>query len=304
MSGRSAAYPASKYLSGTGVANNAQVARTRALSNLTTGFELELTTATERGGSNRLAASRYANLASVRTIIQGESSRMVRGIRVADTWENPETHVAHALAVLSRKQAAANLRSEIQRMDDMINTYLQRSHTDSDVLHKIRDAQLALNSQVARGAYERSLRVVDVDGQGVAPRWEIQTLDDNLEGLFKLVRVQAKLPDNADPRLSEYVQQALGNAGFLVDVGANADFILDTNLSMQDLGYQNNWQWMRGVLSVKLREREGNVERGSYQWAIKAAGSSVADAQDRIVRQVGVLLNRELRDVIVRIASH
>lgn len=297
LTGRSDAYPVAEYLTGTGVANSLAVARQRARSNLSKVFEVEIDSGTRNAGP-------YANAAMAKDIIKDHDKKVIQGIRIAETWKNPETHVAHALAVLSRKQAADNLRAEITRLDDSTDIWLQRSHADADVLHKIRYAQLALNAQVARGAYDRSLRAVSVNKQGVKPRWELSLLNDNLDGLVKLVRVQPQVPNDADPRLIEQVERALAHAGFLVDAGKDADFVLDTRLNFQDLGFRDNWQWQRGVLSVVLKQREGNTVRGSYQWSIKAAGSSADDARERIVKQVGILLNKELRDVIVRIATH
>jgi hypothetical protein len=295
--GRSSEFPPARYLTGTGVANNVSAASQRAQANLTKVFEVEIDSGTGNGG-------KYANAAMAKGIIKGHDTKVNHGIRIAETWVNPDTHVAHALAVLSRKQAADNLRAEITDLDDNTDIWLQRSHADADVLHKIRYAQLALNSQVARSAYDRSLRAVAVNGQGMKPRFELSLLNDNLDSLLKLVRVQPQVPADADPRLIEAAEQALAHAGFLVGAGKEADFILDTRLNMENLGFRDNWQWQRGVLSVVLKERQGNKVRGSYQWAIKAAGSSADDARERIVKQVGILLKKELRDVIVRIATH
>jgi len=302
ISGQSKAYPASEFLSGTGVASDMKAARERARDNLAKVFEIEVESAD--GAKGQAAASEYANMGSVRGLFRSQSGYVMRGLRIAETWENPETHVAHALAVLSRKEAASNLRTEIQRLDETTDSYLQRSHSDRDVLHKIRDAQFAIDVQVARIAYEHSLRIIAPSDVGIARRWRMKDLNDNITGLLKLVQVQAVLPANSDPRLTQDVENALSGAGFLVAVGGKADFLLDTNLAMQDLGYQGSWNWVKAVLSVTLKERKTNVVRGSYQWTIKAAGTSSADARDRVMGQIGILLNKELRDVIVRIATH
>jgi hypothetical protein len=302
INGQSKAYPASEFLSGTGVAGTMKAARQRARDNLSKVFEIEVESS--GGAKGHPMASKYANMGSVRGLFRSQAGQVMQGLRIAETWENPKTHVAHALAVLSRKKAASNLRTEILRLDETTDSYLQRSHSDRDVLHKIRDAQFAVDVQVARIAYEHSLRVIDPNNAGIARRWRMKDLNDNITGLLKLVRVQAVLPANSDQRLTQDVENALGAAGFLVQVGKSADFLLDTNLSLQDLGYQGNWNWVKAVLSVTLKERKSSVVRGSYQWTIKAAGTSATDARNRVMGQIGILLNRELRDVIMRIATH
>jgi hypothetical protein len=77
---------------------------------------------------------------------------------------------------------------------------------------------------------------------------------------------------------------------------------LHARLQFENLGYKDKWHWSRGVLMVRLNERASGKERGSVSWAIKASGHSNADAEQRIATKVDALLDRQLRDTVVRFA--
>ena len=103
--------------------------------------------------------------------IATRTDQIVRGIQIAELWQDPVTKTAYALAVLPRLPAATSLRQEIERPDGATRTYLDQARASDDLFIKIGAASHALDAQLERQAYQKSLKIVDLTGRGVEPEW-------------------------------------------------------------------------------------------------------------------------------------
>ena len=304
--GRSKNFPADRYLTGMGTASELDTAKVRARASLakTVAINIEdvkeaVSRETGKSGSPVLT---YVNEARVNQLITNRTKQVLTGARIGETWQGPETKAHYALAVLPRLQAANNLKQEISRLDRATGGYVRRSKSEGDILKKVRAASIALDAQVARLGYERTLRRVN-DSEAVAPsQWEIAGLRSDLERLLFRVRVVPQVADDTTGSLGTSTRAALSKSGFQLSDSATAEFILNAGLKFENLGYKDKWYWSRGVLTVKLSERASGKERGSVSWAIKASGQSNADAEQRIATKADALLDRQLRDTVIRFA--
>ena len=185
----------------------------------------------------------------------------------------------------------------------MLFRSVKRARGEGDILRKVRSASLALDEQVARQAYQRTLRVVDRSGRGAPSPWDVAKLGSDLERLLRRVRITPQVISDTTGSLKTSVSSALASSGFGVEEGKQAEFVLDAKLDLEDIGYRDGWYWTRGVLEITLRERAGNRIRGSVRWAIKAAGTSTGDAKQRIATKADSLLKREIKSSIIKFAT-
>ena len=201
--------------------------------------------------------------------------------------------------MLPRLPAATSLRQEIERLDGATRTYLDQARASDDLFIKIGAASHALDAQLERQAYQKSLKIVDLTGRGVEPEWNSAKLAADLADLLKRVRVATRVPPQAPPGFGEIVNGAVAAAGFMIETGDKPDFVLDADLTLQDLGLQEGWYWQRGTLEVRLTEAATNRVRGSQRWPIKTSARDKASSQSRALDEADKILKQDLRATIV-----
>lgn len=304
-SGDSKKYPGSRYFTGFGTSTDLDAAKSRARSNLTDQFLVKATEAAKAEAialrSENSQAASLVNSRRVHSIIKRRTDKIIVGSRIGGTWRGPKTKNHYALAVLARGQVTGSLRNEINRLDRATATYVKRSKRGDDVLRQIHAASIALDAQIARGAFQRILGETHKDAP--ASTWQIANLGAVLDALLKRVRITPQVVDDTTGTLLTSVQGALSAAGFRVSADDTAEFILDVNLALEDTGIRDNWYWSRGVLKLTLTERISGRSRGSISWVIKAAGRSNSDAEQRIAEKSDSLLKRQIRTSIIKLAT-
>jgi hypothetical protein len=304
--GKSKNFPPDRYLTGMGTAPALDTAKARARASLAKTVSINIGDVKEevsrQAGKDGSRVLPYVNEARVNQLITNRSTQVLTGTRIGETWQGPETKAHYVLAVLPRLQAGNNLKQEIARLDRATGEYVRRSKGEGDILKRVRAASIALDAQVARLGYERTLHRVSGREAAAASQWNIVGLSGDLERLLRRVRIAPQVADDSTGSLGTSTSTALSKSGFQVSDGESAEFILNARLKFENLGYKDKWHWSRGVLTVKLSERASGRERGSVSWAIKASGHSIADAEQRIATKVDTLLNRQLRDTIIRFA--
>lgn len=305
--GTSRQYAAGQYLLGRGAGNSTDQAQERARADLAKIFEVSVVAEGEdvqtysQEGADANATGQYEQRSAQR--ITTRTDQIVRGIRIAELWQDPETKTYHGLAVLPRLQASASLREEIGKLDDATGRYIEQSRAVRDVFAKIGAASRALELQAERAGYQKSLKVVDPTGRGVEVKWSTARLRADLDELLKRVRIAPHAAPGSDPELGPLIRGALATAGFLAETGESPDYLLEAALRLDNLGLQDGWYWQRGSVEVTLIESPANRVRGSKRWPIKASGRSSTDARRRALERADALLKKQLRDTLVGFAA-
>lgn len=303
VNGTSKQYQSEQYLIGRGQAAAPEEAKDRARADLAKIFEVSVAVdsedvqsfsqKTEGKAEDKKTAGDYSAQASRRVVTR--TDQIIQGIQIVELWQDPVTKTQHALAVLPRLQAGTGLRQEIERLDAATRKYLEQARASSDMLIKIGAANQALEAQIERAAYQKSLRVVDPTGRGTESEWNTAKLNADLTELLKRVRVAPRMAPGGPEGLSTVVSGALAAAGFLIETGEKPDYILHAKLPLEDLGLQQGWYWQRGVLEVTLTEVATSRVRGNKRWDIKVSAQQQETARQRALDQAGTILKKELR---------
>jgi hypothetical protein len=304
VSGTSSRYPDAQYLSGRGQAATVDEARDRARADLAKIFEVAIAVTSEdiqTYSAKDKAPGQYEAQSTRR--IATRTDQIVSGIQIAELWQDPVTKTQHSLAVLQRLPAATSLRHEIERLDGATRRHLDQARAADDLFVKIGAASRALDAQGERQAYQKSLKIVDPTGRGAEPEWNTAKLGADLADLLKRVRVATRVSPQAAPGFAEIVNGAVAAAGFLIETGDKPDFVLDADLTLQDLGLQEGWYWQRGTLEVRLTETATNRARGSQRWPIKTSARDRASSRSRALDEADRILKKELRGTVVGFAT-
>jgi hypothetical protein len=226
----------------------------------------------------------------------------VRGVQIAEAWQDPQTKSHHALAILPRLQAAMGLRQEVERLDAATRGYVAQARSSQDLLAQVAAAARGHDTQRERDGIQRALQVVDVTGRGVEPEFNSGQLAADLDALLKRVRMKPQAAPGSQDGLERMLSAALSSAGFVPDTGGSAPFVLVGSLQLDDLGLIEGWFWMRGTLEVHLTEAAGGKVRGNKRWEIKTSSPQKATAQRRALDEADAVLKKELRPTILRFA--
>ena len=302
VNGKSAKYPDNQYLVGRGQADTQEDARNRARADLAKILEVgvsakstDVTSFTSEGGGK--TESQVSRNVVTRT------DQIVRGIQIPEIWQDPKSKSTYALAVLSRAQASAGLRADIDRLDSATRGYIAQARGAPDLLVQVASAAKAYDSQRERDAVQRTLQVVDVTGQGVPSEQNSGQLAADLSALLKRLHMKPQAAAGSQDGLERMLSAALSQAGFVPEAGADAPYVLLGSLQLDDLGLINGWYWMRGTLEVQLTETGSGKVRGNKRWEIKTSSPQKATAQRRTLDEVDATLKRELRPAILGFAT-
>jgi len=300
IAGDSAQYKSAQYLIGRGQAATQEEARDRARADLAKIFQVAVTAESEDVQKFKTVPAgpgQYESQASRR--ITTHTDQVIRGIQIAELWQDPATKNYHALAVLPRLQTAASLRQQISQLDEATGNHIEQSRKNSDLFLKIAAANLALEAQQERDALQKSLQVVDITGRGLESQWNSAKLKSDLDGLLKRVRIASQVASDSTPGLAEVVAGALAKAGFMIETGQNPDFVLQAKMDLADLGFKEGWYWQRGILEIALSETATGRVRGTRRWTVKSNAPDKESAAQRALNQADTILKQELRTTII-----
>jgi len=305
VTGNSAKYPDNRFLVGRGQADSLEDARNRARADLAKVFQVavsaetsdvtQFASTTEGGGQGKTESQVTRNIVT-------RTDQIVRGIQIAEAWQDPRSKAHHALATLPRLQAAMGLRQDVERLDAATRGHVNQARNAQDLLAQVASASRAHDTQRERDAVQRALQVVDVTGRGVDPEFNSGQLASDLAALLKRVRMKPQAAPGSQDSLERMLSAALSAAGFVPEAGGSAPYVLLGSLQLDDLGVIDGWYWMRGTLEVQLAETSSGKVRGNKRWEIKTSSAQKTTAQRRALDEADAVLRKELRPTILRFA--
>ncbi|MGH8402412.1 MAG: LPP20 family lipoprotein, partial [Gammaproteobacteria bacterium] len=155
VSGQSTKYSSSAYLLGRGQSDDPAIARDRARADLAKIFSVKISEQTRDVSSySNSAGARSQNKLDVSRNISTRTDEILRGVEIADTWQDPVTRQYYALAVLPRFKADAALRQQIADLDASTQAYMNQAQGSNDLFVKIAGATRVVSAQTTRAALQ------------------------------------------------------------------------------------------------------------------------------------------------------
>lgn len=297
-------YPGSMHLTGRGAGSTAEEAQNRARGDLATIFEVRIevvnqnTTNVAQSGKNE-QVDRFSSQQ-----VSAKTDKVISGINIAEVWRDPVTQDFHALAVLPRAQASASLREELTKIDNDLNQQMKAAQSADDPLLKIGALSQALQSSINREGFQATLKIIDPSGRGVPTSISQAAVQKQLGDTLKKIRIAPEIVEDAGIReFASIIKGGLAAAGFLANNTSNADLVLESKLSLSDLGRVDGWHWMRATVEVSLVEKESRRVRGSKTWPVKASAKDTKTVRSRTLIEIEKLLKEELRATIIEFAA-
>ena len=304
VGGNARKYPNDMYVVGRGVGSTAQEAQMRARGEVAQVFVVTVAVDT----TSLIEVNKVGGKEQVRKTesqqVSAKSEKVLSGVEIAESWRDPATMDFHALAVLEKAKAAAGLRDEIAKVDAAVKLELETAKNSTDALLKLGAMQRAFDTVVNREAFQASLKVIDPSGRGVEAPITQAVLRVQMGDILRKVKIFPQVDEDDDAKeFFGLLKGGVGNAGFLAQGIGKADLILIGKLSLNDIGMQQGWHWVRANVEISLVEKESGRVRGSKIWPLKASGKDPKTARARVMKDIEKMFKEELRPAIVEFAS-
>lgn len=304
INGEALLYPNSHYVVASGSASSAELARDRALANLTKVFELHIRESSiTRQEVQSLKQDGNEIVSSTQSLSQQiniSTSKIIDGARVAEQWHNPLDLTYHAFAVLDRQQAGNNIRGEIDRLDKETGFELQQAGNKPDPLQKVAAYQRVLDLQDQRDSLQKTLKVIDLSGRGAESQWNRAELRQRLEKSINQLSMRAEILQDPLGGLDKLLRGAMAHAGFVE--AATPGYTLSAGLSTQPPVYDQGWHWLRATLTLRLKSADGRVQ-GNKTWPLKVSATSQTQLNERMKTAIEKKLKQELKATLLGFAA-
>ena len=305
VSAESSNYPNSQYVVASGSASNPERAKDRALANLSKVFELRIRessiTRQDTHVSIKNGAESVNKSQRINQNINIKTNKIIDGARVAEQWKSADL-TYYALAVLDRHQAGNNIRGEMSRLDKETNFELNSVETKSNPLQKVAVYQRVLDLQNKRVALQKTLKVIDLSGQGAKSKWNRAELSALLEASLSALNMKPEILQDAVGGLDKLLKGAMSKSGFPESSNTSNSYTLSAGLELQSPIEREGWYWLRGTLTLRLASVDGNV-LGNKTWPLKVSSSSKQPLNQRMKASVEKILNQQLKATLLGFAS-
>jgi hypothetical protein len=139
------------------------------------------------------------------------------------------------------------------------------------------------------------LQAID-HGNGVAERWSMAQLRNDLQEVLNRIRIQPAVPSDAE--LLKVLAGNLAVAGFLVQEGERPDLVLSATLELTPIEWREGWFWQRATLVLALRDAAG-PELGSTRLPFKTSATEREAVLGRLYNDIDAKLKQDLRATLL-----
>ena len=246
-------WPRATYLTGVGSADERGVAEDRARAEIARVFTARvssaLTATTSESTTRTGSATAIADRTAVTEETRSTTDKVLEGVEIAETWQDPQTQKVYALAVLERAQAAKRLDARLEEIEQGARP-LRARLAEEDKAVALAAALRLLRLEQDRRAVEKDLHIVEPDRPAHPSPPEAAARE-----LLAKLSVRLTITGDDHGLVKTALGSALGTLGLsLAAAAARPDLVGDATISRQDLGVRDGWHWSRATVAVVLRD--------------------------------------------------
>jgi hypothetical protein len=293
-------YPNQRYLVGHGMGEHLAVAKQRARAELAKVFSVKV----QETSSDRQLVSEVAGEQSMERkaerFVNTQTSEVLQGVQVAETWRDPNEDMYHALVILDRFNASEQLRKEIGALDEETAEQVETAQAAQDLLRTAAAAHHAYQAQVKRTALQEKLRVIDPAGQGVTAPVSLAKMRADFEEVVGRIRIMA---ESDDDKLQGVLSGGLSKAGFNSDMSKAPHYILKGTLDRTSVTKREGVYWLQGAVDLQLQDHVmGNQVVGTERWDFKITATDRDLVEKRLYDKLQQLNSENMRNTVLGFA--
>jgi hypothetical protein len=297
--GENTKYQEHLYLMGHGVSASLDRAKQQAFQDLADAYNVQLQVYLNAAiGEDE--KQQQANVIAVSATQRELYNRRIRGHQqIAETWRDPHSDAYHVLAVIDRVKAGKELANELYQIDQQVQRVVEKAEQDTDVLQRIAIANLAVDKFQQRDELHTAVKVLLPTTVVTSSEWSAEKIQSRISGWLSEVKIMPVLNQN-DPKLFDALVGGVSKAGFIVDYGANPDYILKASFQKGEIKWKDGIYTMDGNLRLELWDGQSKGQvRGATEWPIAVTAMEREQLADAVADAVSSANEKRLRDTLV-----
>ena len=191
--------------------------------------------------------------------------------------------------MLNRLQAGNSLRSKIAEADRKILHLAASAKSSSDPLRVIKYLKQAVREAVLRETYNMELRVVDLQGKGIATGTRLQELRTELAGVLnETFSLGIEVAGPYQNQIKQALTEALTRSGYVINSDpSKAVVVIRGNVRITPSAIVHpKWKYVRWAAAFQMIDRINDKIFGSISVAGKEGHLTESEAEKKAVRTV------------------
>jgi len=297
--GESTKYQEHLYLMGHGVSASLDKAKQQSLQDLSDAYNVQLQVymkSTLHSAQTNQPVDAGAMAAAQKTLYR---DRISTNQQIAEIWQDPDSDAYHVLSVVDRVKAGKNLSNDIYEIDLKIQRAMDKAEQESDVLQRIAIASFGIDKFQQRETLQIAVNVLMPTAAVGASEWNEKRIQSRISSWLSEVKIMPVLIQN-NPKLFEALVGGVGKAGFIVDYGANPDYILKASFQQGQIKWKDGVYTLDGNLRLELWDGESKGQvRGVADWPIAVTAMERDQLADALANAVTNANESKLKDALV-----
>ncbi|HBA61576.1 MAG TPA: hypothetical protein DCZ92_12330 [Elusimicrobia bacterium] len=292
--GESAQYPRARYLTGVGYADDLPSAQDRARGEISRVFSTLVSVKTAVTASEQTSSQdgRTSSSSSqdVTQAVRSDSSKVLEGVEIAQSWRDPDTGRYYSLAVMERSKAKAALNGKLEELDARAAGLNAALPAAADKLAKAKAGLKLISLFKARESLTADLRVLEPGGS-FEPAYDLNGMRRAAAAAVAGLDVEVLMSGDVSAPATAEIIKTLNTMGIQAKAGTGAaDVVVDcaaTFESLSDPDPRSRWKWWRGSAVISLKDAAASKIFLSFEVSVKEAASSPYEAKQKTEVSLG-----------------
>jgi hypothetical protein len=294
-------YPASGYLSATGLGLSEGEAKNQAVAGLSRIFESTVMSETldrvrtmariTEGGTDEATEQRLESRVRVVSGVE------LKGVEIAKTWRENGTY--YATAVLEKQKARDNWLRDIKDIDRRIKGRLKGLDRLPGRLLRYKSLKAVSDLWIEREAVWSRVRVLGFS-QAVSSPYDINSVFQKLPEIKSSMPVFLDISGKEASLVGESLAEALGRAGFVVtDSPGGAAVVVEGRVEVAAVDIEHpEWKYARAGVSLSVLDADAGLSVGEVSVEKRSSHLNYEEAAARALRKVAARIAGELVDYL------
>ncbi len=303
VNGSAELYPSELYIVGMGSGDERSDAETRARAAVSAVFSVHVSAQTAittaqtevtEGGKTRFSATQ-----AVVQDAKSTTDRVLEGVAIAESWQDPTTKRIYALAVLNRKKAAVVLRDKLGDLETAVKPQVVQLAKATEPLRRagagFRIQALAKN----RDNLIADLRVIQ-PGADTAGEADWSTARRDADAAVRALQVSLRVAGSENARaIQTGVVKSLNALGICtVDGTTPPDIAVAVNLDLAVSGPREGWYYARLTATATVTDPKTGTQILQFDASVRPAASEPGEASHRAADAVAKKVAENLQPAL------
>lgn len=287
VDGSSMEYPRDRYLVGISQGDDLLSAKDRARGEISRIFSTQVAINTNVTASEQTASQGGKTSSSfsqeVMQNVRAASQKMLEGVEIVETWQDPATRQYYALAVLDRSQALSAVTDKLADLDRRAREFSVEFTSATGKFPRVKTAMKLLALLKGREGVVADIRVLD-PGRKTAIPLDVNKVRKDAAKALSALDVAVVMSGEDAAQVETAIIKTLNSLGLEAKAGRGGDTDIEVECSVeaaevQDADPRSRWKFSRYSASVALKDAGTDKTFLSFDASAKEASSDPGEAR-------------------------